>query len=187
MRETRTVDPLVTGYPVNYYEFALVMQQDFRRAFLYAILAIVFLLALDLRRPRDVILALLPLGMGSVWMVGAMNLIGIEYNLANIMALPLIIGIGVAYGVYAIHRAREGEKPRPREVVKTTGKAILFSALTTMVSFGALSVASHRGAAGLGATLLLGIGFCLATALGVLPALLRVWTTTVTVGRNGQL
>ena len=174
LAESRKVDPHVTGYPVNYYEFALVMQQDFKRAFLYAFVAILFLLALDLRRLQDVLLAMVPLVMGSVWMVGAMNLLEIEYNLANIMAIPLIIGIGVAYGVYAIHRAREEGRPSPRQVVRTTGKAILFSALTTMVSFGAMSMASHRGAAGLGATLLLGIGFCLITALGILPALLRL-------------
>lgn len=174
LAETRSVDPDITGYPVNYYEFALVMQENFRVAFLYAAVAIVLLLLLDFRRLRDVALALLPLTMGGVCMVGTMNVVGIDYNLANIMAIPLIVGIGVAYGVYVIHRAREDVPPRPRRVVASTGKAVLFSALTTMVSFGAMSTASHRGAAGLGLTLLLGIGFCLVMSIGVLPALLRL-------------
>ena len=174
LAESREVDAQVTGYPVNYYEFALVMQADFRSAFLYAVIAILLLLALDLRRLRDVGMALVPLAMSGVCMVGAMNLIGMDYNLANIMAIPLIVGIGVAYGVYVIHRARETSPPRPRAVVRTTGKAVLFSALTTMVSFGAMSTASHRGAAGLGLTLLLGIGFCLLTAVAFLPALIRL-------------
>lgn len=174
LEQSRSVDPDVTGYPVNYYEFALVMQDNFRVAFLYAVVAIILLLALDLRRARDVVLALVPLTMGGVWMVGAMNLLDIEYNLANIMAIPLIVGIGVAYGVYVIHRVREETPPRPRSVVQTTGKAVVFSALTTMVSFGAMSAASHRGAAGLGLTLLLGIGFCLVSSVGFLPAMLRL-------------
>ena len=174
LAQCREVDPDITGYPVNFYEFALVMQSDFRMAFLYAVIAIVLLLLLDLRRKRDLLLALVPLAMGSTWMVGAMNLLGMDYNLANIMAIPLIVGIGVAYGVYVIHRVREATPPQPRLVVGTTGKAVVFSALTTMVSFGAMSTASHRGAASLGLTLLLGIGFCLIASVVVLPALVRL-------------
>ena len=111
LAETRQVDPDITGYSVNYYEFGLVMQSDFRMAFLYAVIAIVLLLAIDLRRPLDVVFALIPLAIGGIWMVGVMNLIDLEYNLANIMAIPLIVGIGVAYGVYVIHRVRETPAP----------------------------------------------------------------------------
>ncbi len=174
LAETRSVDPHITGYPVPLYEFALVMQRSFYQAFLYAAVAIVLLLLLDLRRLRDTLLALIPLAMGSVWMVGTMNLAGIDYNLATIMAIPLMIGIGVAYGVYIIHRCREASPPRPRQVVRTTGKAVLFSALTTMMSFGAMVTASHRGAAGLGLTLLIGTTYCLLASVVILPALVRV-------------
>jgi hypothetical protein len=174
LADTRTVDPDITGFPVNFFEFAVVMEDDFKRASIYALAAIVLLLLIDLRRKRDLLLALVPLGMGATWMVGSMNLLGMDYNLANIMAIPLLVGIGVAYGVYVIHRVREESPPRPRRVIATTGKAVLFSALTTMVSFGAMSMASHRGASSLGNTLLLGIAYCVVGALVVLPALLRV-------------
>jgi predicted RND superfamily exporter protein len=185
LSETRSVDPVVTGFPVNFYEFAIVMQDDFRLASVYAMAAILLLLFFDLAYRRDIALAIVPLVMGGVWMVGSMNLLGFDYNLANIMAIPLIVGIGVAYGVYVIHRVREDSPPRPRQVVATTGKAVVFSALTTMVSFGAMGVASHRGAASLGQTLLIGIGACLVTALAVLPAIARVVPDPARKGKSG--
>lgn len=172
--EVRDVDPDVTGFPVTYWETNLAIEGGFRRASLYAVLALCFLLLVDFRSLRYTVFALLPLGIGMAWMWGSMSLLGIRYNFANIIAFPLIIGIGVASSVHVLHRYKQEGERDIVPVIEHTGLAILLSAATTMVGFGSLSLASHRGAASLGQVLLIGVGACLATSTLLLPALLHV-------------
>ena len=102
-----------------------------------------FLLWLDYRRLSDTLLTLAPLVMGMIWMLGAMAVLGIAMNFMNIFVTTMIIGIGVDYGIHAIHRYREiqrrGRGRLDREVVET-GKAIAMAAMSTMIGFGSLSL-----------------------------------------------
>lgn len=147
----------------------------FYRAVGVGILLVTVMLFIDYRNPRDALLALVPLGMGVVWMMGAMRLLGISFNMANLVAVPLIIGVGIDNGVHVIHRVRLEGRSGMNVVLRHTGRAILIASLTTMIGFGSLALASHRGMASLGLVLLLGVGSCLITSTWVLPNLLIVF------------
>jgi predicted RND superfamily exporter protein len=103
-----------------------------------------------------------------------MGLCGLPLNPANIIALPLILGVGIDNGVHVLHdyllRRREGQSTISRAI----GRGVLVKALTTMIGFGTLMVSSHRGLFGLGFVLTLGVGCCMVTALVFLPAVLHL-------------
>jgi len=163
-----------TGFAIRHWGFASTMHRDFGYAGLGAGMAILLMLLLDFRSPYRALLAALPLGFGVVWMLGLMRVFEIEYNFANLPGVPLIIGIGVASGVHLVHRyAQDGERNVPLAVVGT-GRAILLSALTTMLAFGTLGISRHRGLASFGWVLLIGVGCCLIASLVVLPAVLEL-------------
>jgi hopanoid biosynthesis associated RND transporter like protein HpnN len=174
VKDLRSVDPEATGFPVTHWETSNSIERGFRDASILACVALVLLLLLDFRSPRYALLALAPLAMGIAWMWGGISLLGIKYNHVNVIAFPLIIGIGVASGVHILHRYRQEGERNVATVVRFTGMAIFLSAATTMVGFGSLTLARHAGAASLGVVLLLGVGACLATAVLFLPALLAL-------------
>jgi predicted RND superfamily exporter protein len=134
-----------------------------------------FLLWLDYRRLSDTLLTLAPLVMGIVWMLGTMSVLGIAMNFMNIFVTTMIIGIGVDYGVHAIHRFREMEKAGEGRLdveLVETGKAIAMAAVSTMVGFGSLSLSHYPGLRSMGLVAILGaLSTCL-VALTVLPAYL---------------
>jgi len=105
-------------------------------------------------------------------MLGLMNVRGIDYNLANIFALPLIIGVGIDNAVHLLHRYRQDQDLIT--AFKHTGGAIIVSSTTTMIGFGSLHFATHRGMKSLGEILFLGVGCCLIAALMTLPAGVRI-------------
>lgn len=168
--ETRSVDPDVTGFPETFYENSGLIRRGFVKAAIYASIAVLVLLLIDLRRLRYVIFAAVPVACGALWMLGGMYLVGLPYNLANIVGLPLIIGVGIDNGVHLLHRYLQ-ERNVVRATVRTGG-AVMLSSLTTMVGFGSLAFASHRGYSSLGGILFLGVGACLLSAMTVLPAAL---------------
>ena len=172
--DLRSVSPQSTGFPVTHWENSISIERGFRDASIIACIALVLLLLLDFRSVRYTLLAVAPLAMGITWMWGGMSLLGFSYNFVNVIAFPLIIGIGVASGVHILHRYRQEGERDVAPVVRFTGMAVFLSAATTMVGFGSLALAQHRGAASLGLVLLLGVGACLATSVLFLPALLKV-------------
>ena len=174
VRDLRSVSPEATGFPVTHWETSNAIEAGFRDASIIASVMLVLLLLLDFRNLRYTLMAVAPLAMGITWMWGGMSLLNISYNFVNVIAFPLIIGIGVASGVHILHRYRQEGEQDVAPVVRFTGMAIFLSAATTMVGFGSLTLAHHRGAASLGQVLLLGVGACLATSVLFLPALLRV-------------
>jgi predicted RND superfamily exporter protein len=143
-------------------------------------LVVVFLVILiDFRSLRSSVLAMVPLLMGAIWMAGAMGPLGLEFNLANLIVLPLILGIGVVNGVHVVHRYRE----RPGAIVDiiwgSTGKAVLLTSLTTILGCGALGVFSHHpGLSSLGYVLSLGVAACLLTSWLALPPLMQIFYRT---------
>ena len=143
----------------------------FRKATSLSLLGITALLLLALRSIRDTLTALAPLGLAALLTVAVMHLIGISFNLANIIVLPLLIGLGVAFGIYLVTRWRGGVAV-PNLLRSSTPAAVLFSALTTMSSFGSLAVATDPGMSILGQTLSISLAAVLLCILTLLPALL---------------
>jgi hypothetical protein len=109
-------------------------------------------------------------------MVGAMDFLGISFNLANLVILPLIIGIGVVNGVHIVHRYREETDKSVNVLSKSTGQGVILSSLTTMIGFGSLMVADHQGVHSLGLVLTLGVGCCLLASITLLPSILELYT-----------
>ncbi|MCK5365604.1 MAG: MMPL family transporter, partial [Gammaproteobacteria bacterium] len=109
-----------------------------------------------------------------VFTVACSVVLGIPFNFANVIIIPLLLGVGIVYGIHMVHRVRGGELPDGNLLRTGTARAVLLSALTTMVSFGTLGFSSHLGMASLGQLLTLGIALVLLCNLVVLPALVRV-------------
>jgi hopanoid biosynthesis associated RND transporter like protein HpnN len=170
--DVRSVDPEATGTPVQNLEYIDILKRSFEEAALYAAVVIVIAVLLYFRNLKWATLNLVPLGLGILWTVGIMPLFGLTFNPANIITLPLVIGIGVAYGVYAVDRW--SAEPGRGLFDSSTGKAILLSALTTIFGFASLIQATYRGISSLGTLMTVGVGMCLVTSLVVLPALLRI-------------
>jgi hypothetical protein len=124
---------------------------------------------------------------GTIWMVGFMGWFGIPFNPANIMTLPLVIGIGVTNGIHILNRF--AEEQQPSILAKSTGKAVLISGLTTVAGFGSLILAKHQGIQSLGYVMAVGTATCMTAGLTFLPALLnllirRGWTIKRPSGDN---
>ena len=169
---TKAVDPDVTGLPVTFLAFGDLLTDGLFRAVFWAVLVILVLLLVDYRRLAPVLMTLFPLLLGTVWMLGVMHLVDMDFNFANMMGLPLILGIGVDSGVHLVHRYLQGTAPD--RLVLTTGKAVGMSSLTTMVGMGSMIIATHGGMHSLGLVLLIGVMACLVTAIVVLPAALSL-------------
>jgi predicted RND superfamily exporter protein len=101
-----------------------------------------------------------------------MGLVGIDLNPANLIGIPLILGIAVDYGVHIVHDSLE--RPGPYRISASTANSVLVDALTTILGFGALMVASHKGLESLGRVLTLGVTTCTLTSLIFLPAVLAM-------------
>jgi len=172
VHDVQPVAPTVTGTPLGLYEFVDILLRGYIKAALWALLVITVLIFVDFRGAYATLLVLLPLIVGMTWMVGAMTLVHIEFNPANIMVLPLMVGIGVAYGIYVVQRFREDGEATFYS--KSTGRAVVLSALTAMIAFGSLIIGAHRGIRSLGMVMTIGIGACLIAALALLPALLEI-------------
>jgi uncharacterized protein len=173
----KTVDQKATGKPFTTLEGLRSLRQGFLWAGVYALAAIVVVLFLDFRSPARVLLALAPLAVGLSLALGVMGLLNMPLNPANVIALPLVLGVGVDNGVHVLHDylSRRQRRGKPYRLGKSTGQGILVAALTTVLGFGTLMLSSHRGLAGLGFILALGVSCCMLAALVVLPAALSLW------------
>jgi hopanoid biosynthesis associated RND transporter like protein HpnN len=169
-----SVDPESTGKAFRTLEGLRAMKVGFEWASLYALIAIVFVMWIDTRRVKDLLLGLFPLVIGMVLTFGVMGLCGVSLNPANMIALPLIVGVGVDNGVHILHDYRHRPMNVAYRLSAPTGRGVLVAALTTVLGFGTLLGAQHEGMASLGLTLTLGVTFCMVAALVWLPAVLRV-------------
>jgi uncharacterized protein len=167
---TGTGLPVITGTPVQLLEYTSLLKDSYEEAAWYALGAIVILVFIHFRSGLCVGLALLPVGVGMLWMTGFMGWSGIRFNPANIMTLPLVIGIGVTSGIHILNRY--AEERTPSLLAKSTGKAVLVSALTTIAGFGSLILGKHQGIASLGYVMAVGTATCMLASLTLLPAVL---------------
>jgi hopanoid biosynthesis associated RND transporter like protein HpnN len=169
----RAVVPNATGLPVVYEEAAATVVRSFQLAFAYAFGMVIVLLLLFLRRGGDVVLVLSPIVFASVVTAAATVWLGIPFNFANIITLPLLVGIGVDNGIHLVHRMRTEPPEHGDPLATSTSRAVVACALTTIASFGSLAFSPHAGMASMGQILTLGMTITLLTTLLLLPAMLR--------------
>jgi hopanoid biosynthesis associated RND transporter like protein HpnN len=170
----RTVDPDVTGPPVQTYAIATVMRRGYERAALLALAAVFVFVFADFRNLRDTAMATVPLVFGGAWLLEAMGALGWEFNLANLFAVPIIIGTAVDNGVNMLYRWREEGDRSELILTRSVGKSVTIASLTTIAGFAALIPATHRGISSLGWVLSLGVTLILAATLVVLPAMFEI-------------
>jgi hypothetical protein len=169
----RAVAPNATGAPISTYESGRTIVSAFIEAGVLSLLAIVILLGIVLRSARDVILTLGPLLAASVMTFATCVVLGLQLNFANIIVLPLLFGIGVAFHIYFVIAWRDGGH---NFLQSSLSRAVLFSALTTATGFGTLWLSSHPGTASMGELLMISLAWTLIT-LFFLPALLETAKT----------
>jgi uncharacterized protein len=173
VREIERVDPRVTGHPVQTFYASRQMQQSYTHAAVYATLAVLMVLMIDFRSFRASLFALVPLGLGILQLFGLLGLLGIPLNAANMIVLPLIIGIGLDDGVHVVHDYRR--QARNYALGNATAAAIVLTSATTMLGFGSLMMAHHQGLRSLGQVLTIGVFCCMMSSLVTLPALLALY------------
>jgi len=170
-RELQEISPRVSGLPPLMDRLMVIMGNDGKRAVLLTLAVVFVLLLLDFRRFKDAVLAMTPMVIGILWMTGLMGLLGLKINMLNIMAIPLIVGIGIDDGVHLLHRWHI--EKNVHHVFASTGKAVIITSLTTMLSFGSLVFATYRGFGSFGLALFIGTGMCLLASVLILPGFLK--------------
>jgi hopanoid biosynthesis associated RND transporter like protein HpnN len=167
--EVSAVAPDAGGSAVTIADTADTIVGAFREAAIYAVIAIAVILFGLLRRVVDTLLVLAPLLLSALLTLLIAVLLPMPLNFANIIALPLLLGVGVSFNIYFVMNWRAGQQ---RPLGSATARAILFSALTTGTAFGSLALSAHPGTASMGELLLISLGCTLLASLVFIPALL---------------
>lgn len=169
---TTAVSSDATGVPVLVYRAMSTIKAGWLRAAGWLFLAIVMMVVIDFGSFRLATLALVPLLWGVTGMAAALTLAGLRWNAVSSISLPILLGVGVDYGVNFLHRyVEEGDL---EQALGHGGPAIGWAALTTALGFGSLALAHHRGLGSFGLTLLFGILFSVTGALVIVPACVRL-------------
>lgn len=174
VEEVEQLAPNATGSAPSVVGFARTTIESFQRALLSALVLIGLLLWLLWQRWQEPLLVLTPLLLGAGGTVACMVLFDVPFNFANVLVIPLLLGAGVDSGIHLVQRG--ARRAHDAELLSsTTARAVLYSALTTILSFGALGLSDHTAMSSLGKTLTMGM-LCMLTAnLVVLPALIDRW------------
>jgi hopanoid biosynthesis associated RND transporter like protein HpnN len=172
----RTVDPHAAGEPATSLLGVVELVQGFKRSSWLAALAVFAACLIDLRSLRLAALAMTPLLAGCAAAFGSLALVGMTINPANLIALPLILGLGVDFGVHVLHDY--SRSPAGYVLDWRLARALLLTTATTIVGFSSLMVSGHHGMIGIGVLLSLGVAWCSAAALFLLPAILHLLPAT---------
>jgi hopanoid biosynthesis associated RND transporter like protein HpnN len=178
----RALAPDAAGGAVWMVEWGRVTWHAMTRALAIGMVCMVLFLVLLWRSAWDTVLAFFPLALAAVVTCAALVLLGQPFNFTNVIVLPMLVGMGVDNGVHLVHRHRTA----PDEIdvlASSTARAVFFAALTTVLSFGSLAFASHRGLASFGQMLTLGVLVTLVCYVVVLPAVLE-WDDRRRAGRG---
>lgn len=173
----RAVKSEATGMAPNLVELGRATSRSFRTALILSMIFITGLLVALWRRPVEVAMALAPLFLGASLTAAAMWAMGMTFNFVNLVVIPLLLGIGVDSGIHLVHRGMHARGDDAELTESQTARAVFYSALTTIASFGSLALSAHRGLSGMGILLVCGMGFMLASNLLVLPALIYTYRT----------
>ncbi|HEY0184794.1 MAG TPA: MMPL family transporter, partial [Rhodopila sp.] len=169
VQQVTAVAPDAGGSAVTITATADTIVGAFRDAAVYAVIAIAVILLGLLRRVLDAALVLAPLLMSALLTLLIAVLLPLPLNFANIIALPLLLGVGVSFNIYFVMNWRAGQQ---HPLGSATARAILFSALTTGTAFGSLALSAHPGTASMGKLLLISLACTLLASLVFIPALL---------------
>ncbi|MFQ5639125.1 MAG: MMPL family transporter [bacterium] len=177
VEEVRQIEPNVIGELISLYENGQSLIKSFLQASIYSLITIVTVLFIWSKSVRTTLLIILPLVTGVGVLLGIMKFIPVHWNFANFFGLPILIGIGVDSGIHLVSAWN-------RHNLKTfhaASKAVLFSAMTTIIGFGFLATSTHLGVGTLGIILFMGIGLILLASLTLLPIILNDTHTHSTV------
>jgi hopanoid biosynthesis associated RND transporter like protein HpnN len=163
--------PQAAGSAVWILKSADTITTAFQIAAYSALVAIAIILTLALRRVQDVILVMTPLLISGLLTALLLRGFAISLNFANIIALPLLLGVGVSFNIYFVMNWRSGVT---RFLGSATTRAVVFSALTTSTAFGSLALSRHPGTASMGVLLLMSLGCTVCTTLLFVPAMLAI-------------
>jgi predicted RND superfamily exporter protein len=169
-----SVDPEAVGDPVLLYVFTLGFRNSILWASGMALLAIAAMLVILFRSLKMAVLALIPLVVGTAMTLCLMWVLGLPFNQANVLFLPLILGEGIEFGIIILARWQLEESARAITLPASTAKGVALAALTTTVGFGSLMVSGHRGTFSLGLLATVGSLSVLLASLSILPAFLRL-------------
>jgi hypothetical protein len=172
VEQLQAAEPRVIGSPVLSIEAGDAVVSAFQSAFLYAFIVITLLLFVLLKHRKDTFYILTALAMAAVFTTGISALLSIPFNFANIIALPLLLGIGVDSGIHILHRYHSALPDDHSLLATSSARAVFVSGLTTMVSIGNLAFSSHQGTASMGKILAIGILMTLLCMLIILPGLI---------------
>jgi hopanoid biosynthesis associated RND transporter like protein HpnN len=166
--EVRALAPNAGGTAVTVVATSNTIVNAFRSAAASAVVAIAAILLIALGRIRDAALALAPLLLSAMLTLLVMVMLPLPLNYANIIALPLLLGVGVSFNIYFVMNWRDGHSEM---LASATARAVAFSALTTGTAFGSLALSAHPGTASMGALLLISLTCTLSASLIFVPAL----------------
>ncbi len=167
------IAPTATGVPVISLEAGEAVVNAFIHAFSLALLGVIITLWMMLRSVSATMLVLIPLLLAALFTGACTVLLGLPFNFANIIALPLLLGIGIDSSLHMVHRSRSTGVVYENLLNTSTARAIFYSALTTLVGFGSLVFSTHQGTASMGLLLTFGLFLTLVCVLIILPVLLH--------------
>ena len=166
-------DIQITGSKLVQKELEGLMTGESWRLLLIALLAVSGLIYLDFRSWRITLFSLLPVALSFIWTLGLMGMMGIDLNFMNLVVFTMVVGVGVDYGVYILHRSSEGGMSQFETGLVQVSKGVVLAVLTTLVGFGSLVLSGYPGLQSMGLVALMGVGFSALIALTLLPVLLR--------------
>ena len=171
--QLQAVEPEITGSPVIGYTVIHLMRKGYLKGSLYAFAAIGVVTLFVFRRIAETGLTLIPLAFTVLWTLGWMGWTDTPFNLANVIALPLILGIVVDDGIHVVHRFRERPDSAESLISGSTAQAITLTSWTTMIGFGSLLISRHFGIFSLGMIITAAVATAWILSLVVLPVILQ--------------
>lgn len=172
VRAVQQIAPSATGIPVISLEAGEAVVDAFIHAFSLALLGVIVALWIMLRSVTSTLLVLIPLLLSALFTGAGTVLLNLPFNFANIIALPLLLGIGIDSSLHMVHRSRSGIVYESL-LHTSTARAIFYSALTTLVGFGSLVFSTHQGTSSMGLLLTIGLLITIVCVLIILPVLLQ--------------
>jgi len=179
VRELQAYDKNVIGSPVISIEAGDAVITAFKSAFSYAFIAIAILLFLLIKIKTDALIILLSVFIGGMFTFGFMLIFNIPLNFANIIGLPLLLGIGVDSGIHIADRFRQEHTLGKNIFMTSSSRGVIVSSLTTICSIGNLAFSSHQGTASMGLLLSVGLASMMISTMIILPAFL-IWCNSLT-------
>ncbi len=177
IESVREVVPIATGRPVIEWGVGGIVVSSFQQALAFALVSILLVLLVTFRNVRDAVLILIPLALAALFTLAIGVLLGVSLNMANILVLPLVFGLGVDNGIHVVDRF-QGAGDVENFMHSSTPRAVMLSTLTTVGTFAALSLSPHQGTASIGILLTIAVALVLVFTVFLLPVLLSFSSPT---------